>query len=401
MGAVYGGMHVGLGEPVAIKVLRRMFASTPELRERFRREAVALARLRHPAIVSVLDFGEHEGELFLIMELVRGRSLDALLDESPILAIPFVGAVFGQLLEVLDIAHAAGIVHRDLKPSNVMVMNEERIKLLDFGLVHLPGASKETLTKAGVAQGTPPYMSPEQCEGNDVGPASDIYSLGIMLYECVVGEMPFRGPGAGQLMAQHLFTQPAPFGGRGVAPPALEDLVMRALAKRAERRQTPREMRAELASIIAGTDPLTIAAASAGERIRLAGVSRSARSITGRPPKPAVSSQSEKASIELRVLDPDRAASLRSALSVSGIHAVVRAADTDGEAAGVVVVSATDGLDVLREAAQGTIPVLVVDVRDIADTRECIRAGASDMAMAGTPDSELASRVHRLLRRGR
>jgi serine/threonine-protein kinase len=141
MGAVYRAVQTELNEPVAVKFLHGAFVSDPELRVRFRREAVALARLRHPSIVSLLDFGESDAkDPFMVMELVDGEPFGRVLTTARgTLSLRRIGVIFDFLLEALDAAHSIGIVHRDIKPSNIMVLDHDRIKVLDFGLVHLPG----------------------------------------------------------------------------------------------------------------------------------------------------------------------------------------------------------------------------------------------------------------------
>ncbi|OJY29100.1 MAG: hypothetical protein BGO98_42665 [Myxococcales bacterium 68-20] len=414
MGAVYRATHMELDEPVAIKFLHPVFASTPELRARFRREAVALARLRHRCIVSLLDFGEHAGEPFMVMELMSGKPLADIIEGRPV-SIPFIAAVFDQLLEVLAVAHDAGIVHRDIKPSNVMIVGSDHVKLLDFGLVHLPGMSIEKLTVTGMVHGTPEYMAPEQCEGKETSGAADIYSVGTMLYECLTGNSPFDGPGAAQFMVQHLFVEPPSLASRGGSPDlprALEDLVLRSLSKLPESRPTADAMRRELAAIIRGTDPLSVAEGASRERTRVAALSRGERAVTGRVGVPTEMPARPGARVELRVGDASRASLLRSALAVAGIGSVIvppraggapagPAGDSSGAAPDVVVLSAREGLDEVRRAVLEGAATIVVDVRDVDQTRDCIRAGASDFVAAETADAELATRVTRLLRRPR
>lgn len=413
MGAIYRAIHVELDEPVAIKFLHPVFASTAELRARFRREAVALARLRHRCIVSLLDFGEHDGEPFMVMELVAGRSLAAVIEEGP-LSLPFIASVFDQLLEVLVVASAAGIVHRDIKPSNVMIVAADHVKLLDFGLVQLPNTSIEKLTETGMAHGTPDYMSPEQCEGKETTGAADVYSVGVMLYECLAGKPPFDGESAAQLMAQHLFVEPPPLASRGAPaglPRALEDLVLRAMAKAPDARPAAEAMRRELAAITRGTDPLSVAESASRERARVAALSRGERAVTGRVADPAESARAASATsgahppVEVRIGDASRASRLRSALAVAGIGAVVAPAardpDDGGAGAEIVVVSADDGLAELSRAVSRGAQAIVVDVRDVEQTRACIRAGARDILAIETADAELAARVARLQARRR
>jgi len=398
VGTIYRGTRLDLGESVALKFLHRMFASTNELRARFKQEAKALARLRHPSIVALLDFGElGDDELYMVMELVKGETLAAMLENDgvPALSLPFVGVVFDQLLEVLDIAHTEGIIHRDLKPSNVMIIPPSHVKLLDFGLVHLPGEDIDRLTRTGVIHGTPDYMSPEQCQGETVDAKTDVYALGAMLYESLVGKTPFEdgGGGVGKLMAAHLFLPPPSLPKEKGYPAALDALVRSALAKSPEQRPSAKEMRSALTDVLRGTDAITITERAAEERSRAFSMNRSERAVTGRPPPVEV--QPEKTGFVLLDLEKgERASAIRSALAVNGIQTGSSADEKRG-----LVVRITTAERYLDEPAPGLN--LVIDVADTSQMRECIRAGASDIVLARAPDSDIPLRALRLLRRRR
>ena len=398
MGGVYVGRDEELGGAVAVKFLHRSFGQETALRARFRREAQALSRLRHPGVVSLLHFGEHDEELFVVMELVSGRPLSQVIDAESPLALPFVVTVFAELLAVLEFAHGEGVVHRDVKPSNVMILPGDRVKLIDFGLVRLPEAP-EKLTRAGVAQGTPEYMSPEQSQGESVEAASDVYSAAVLLYECIAGTGPFDGDSAALLMTQHLFVDPPPLKTRGHkrdVPAALESIVRRALSKKPHERPTAGAMRAELLAFAKGTDTVTLNERGAEARQRDATLDRDQRAPTGRPAPPEASPPPD-ATVLIRVNDPARATALRSALGARGLP--VAAHDVDpASATGALVVSAADGLATLGRPG---VPVLVVDVDGADATVAAIRAGASDIAMKGADDSRIAAQVARLLRRKR
>ena len=201
MGAVYRATDTKLGREVAIKVLPDAVASDPERLLRFRGEARALAALDHPNIVTVYSVEEAEEIHFLVMALVEGRSLDRLIPASGLPQERFV-EIAVQLTAALSAAHEKGIVHRDLKPSNVMLGEDGRVRVLDFGLAKLtsqarpsgePDLTTQAVTRAGVVMGTVPYMSPEQIEGKPVNARSDIFSLGVVLYEMATGKRPFAG----------------------------------------------------------------------------------------------------------------------------------------------------------------------------------------------------------------
>ena len=404
MGVVYRATHRDLGEPVAVKFLHAIFANDAELRGRFRREAVALARLRHPGIVALLDVSAPGEEPFMVMELVKGASLQTLLEEAPgTVPLPRLGDIFAPLLEVLAVAHACGIVHRDIKPSNVMLLDGGHVKLLDFGLVHLPGKDIEKLTETGMVHGTPDYMSPEQCEGYSSGPPADVYATGVMLFEALAGRLPFEAARAASLMAAHLFLEPPTMAERSlgrVIPAPLEDLVKRALAKVAAERPTAEEFRHELTSILKGTDPGTLAEQAGRERVRMGALSRSERAFTGSRHDAPTPTGIAKPRVAICIRDKERASAVAMALAVSGMSAKV-----DADAPSVVVLAHGEWAGGARyeELAKKYpgVPTLVIDVAGAEGTTAVIRAGANDMMLAGAPDAELARRVARLSRRGR
>ena len=246
MGEVFRAHDTKLDRDVAIKVLPSDVADDLNRRARFEREAKSVAALNHENIVTIHAIGEEDGVHFLAMELVEGETLDRRIpegglqtDELLALAIPITSA--------LTAAHAKGIVHRDLKPANVMVTDEGKVKVLDFGLAKLVHSDDEPLepvgedsvtatmtlqTRAGTVVGTMPYMSPEQLSGRTVGPASDLFSLGVMLYEMATGKRPFQGTSGPTLISSILTETPQPVGELSPAlPNALGELIERCLAK--------------------------------------------------------------------------------------------------------------------------------------------------------------------------
>jgi serine/threonine-protein kinase len=258
MGAVYLAEHPGIGRKVAIKVLRSELDHDPQLLTRFLNEARAANAIRHPNIIEVLDSGTTaRGASYLVMELLEGESLSARirrltrLDERSAIEIAM------QTAAGLGAAHAKGIIHRDLKPDNLFVIPEEsdasreRVKILDFGIAKLHMTAGDSLkTRTGTLMGTPVYMSPEQCLGTkEVDHRSDVYSLGIIVYEMLAGRTPFVSEGFGELLNMHLNEAPPPL--RQLAPQIsaeVEVAVTRMLAKKAEQRyQSMAEVRAALA----------------------------------------------------------------------------------------------------------------------------------------------------------
>lgn len=248
MGEVYRASRLHIGDQVAVKVLRAELVDNAVTRERFQREARAAARLRHPHAVVIHDFGEEaDGVAFIVMELLDGRSLRQVLDEEGPLAPGRVNSLLAQICAVLAEGHKQGIIHRDLKPENVIVNQPpgmtEQVKLLDFGIAKLldkedTGNLEPALTKVGTFIGTPSYMSPEQCQGEPVNERSDIYSLGVVLYELLTGQLPFTAKTPTGVAIKHV-TEAAPSlrTARPDLSEALDAVVLRALAKETEARQ--------------------------------------------------------------------------------------------------------------------------------------------------------------------
>jgi eukaryotic-like serine/threonine-protein kinase len=243
MADVYCAEDTHLGREVALKVLHRRFAQDQEFVERFRREAKAAAGLSHPNVVGVFDRGEHEGTYYIAMELLQGRTLKEIVSEEAPLAQERVIDLGGQILQAAGFAHRGGIIHRDFKPHNVIVDAEGRAKVTDFGIARA-GASE--MTETGSIMGTAHYLSPEQAQGHAVTAASDLYSIGVMLYETLAGRLPFEGDSAVAIALKHLSEQPPPISQlRPDVHPALESVVMAALAKNPEGRWQSAEEFAE------------------------------------------------------------------------------------------------------------------------------------------------------------
>ena len=229
MADVYCAEDTHLGRRVAIKVLHRRFAQDQEFVERFRREAKSAAGLNHPNVVGVFDRGEHEGTYYIAMEFLEGRSLkDIVTSEAP-LAQERVIDLGVQILNAAGFAHRHGVIHRDFKPHNVIVDGNGHAKVTDFGIARA-GASE--MTETGSIMGTAQYLSPEQAQGHAVTASSDLYSIGVMLYEMLAGRLPFDGDSAVAIALKHLSEPPAPISQwRPDVHPALEAVVMAALAK--------------------------------------------------------------------------------------------------------------------------------------------------------------------------
>jgi serine/threonine-protein kinase len=247
MSRVYLGVRLDQPCEVAVKVLRDNLATQPKIREHFRREAYILSSFRHPHAVAFLDADNDAKQPFLVMEYLRGVDLLHLLERNKRLSAERAGRLLGQMCAVLHAAHDAGIVHRDLKPANFMIVHpdtpHEQVKLMDFGLAKMSSMlyiSPEELVnlRHPSASGTPEYISPEQIRGNDVDRRSDVYSLGVVLFEMVSGRRPFESLSVDKLLTAHLDNSPPSFASLGVTgvPPAIEAVVRSCLSKYPEDR---------------------------------------------------------------------------------------------------------------------------------------------------------------------
>jgi eukaryotic-like serine/threonine-protein kinase len=229
MADVYLAEDTHLGRQVAVKVLHRRFAQDQEFVERFRREAKSVAGLSHPNVVGVFDRGGHEGTYYIAMEHLPGRTLKEIVETEAPLSQERAIDLGEQILQGAGYAHRHGVIHRDFKPHNVIVDDEGHPKVTDFGIARA-GASE--MTETGSIMGTAQYLSPEQAQGHAVTAASDLYSIGVMLYEILAGRLPFDGESAVSVALKHLSEQPPPLSRfRPDVHPALEAVVMAALAK--------------------------------------------------------------------------------------------------------------------------------------------------------------------------
>ncbi|MFF4208740.1 protein kinase [Streptomyces sp. NPDC001796] len=241
MGEVWRAYDQMLGRPVAVKVLLDRNAD-PTADSRFRLEAQTAGRLHHPHVVGVLDFGEHEGRLFLVMELVEGASLARVLADDGPLPADQVAAIAAQAAAGLAVAHEQGIVHRDIKPGNLLLDAGGSLKIGDFGIARFMDDPSGALTATGQIVGTSLYIAPERALGKPAGPASDVYSLGCVLYQLLTGQPPFRADSPIAILHQHLDATPVPPRELGAAlPPAFENYLLGLLAKRPEDRPTARQ----------------------------------------------------------------------------------------------------------------------------------------------------------------
>jgi eukaryotic-like serine/threonine-protein kinase len=251
IGAVYAAEHVALGHRVAVKLLRGAAAVDASETARLRREAQLQVSIEHPNIVRTIDLDQTpDGSVYVVMELLRGISLAERLREGPVSSGQAV-QMFISVCRALDSAHRLGVVHRDLKPGNVFLCDDGTYKVLDFGMSKF--AQAESLTQEGYTLGTPEYMSPEQCIGAPVDPRSDIYALGILMYEALTGDIPIQSRNRRDLLELHQREMPQPMHVRRPdlnISPMLDNIVLTCLAKRAAQRpQTARELEKLLSQI--------------------------------------------------------------------------------------------------------------------------------------------------------
>ncbi len=235
MGAVMSGIQPLIGKKVAIKILKTQFISNPESMKRFVAEARAVNEIGHPNIIDIFSFGQFEdGTLFFVMEYLEGQTFSEYLGQNTI-TYENAHLVLSDVLDALEAAHAKGIVHRDLKPDNIFVIRKNPgktfVKLLDFGVAKFTEDGLHSVsTTTGLPLGTPIYMSPEQCNGNRVDPRSDIYSLGVLMYQMFTGRLPFDGTFM-QVLTAHFIEEPAPPSRFAAIPEALEQVILACLRK--------------------------------------------------------------------------------------------------------------------------------------------------------------------------
>ena len=259
MGTVYRAEHVQISKVMAIKLLHQELQRNPENVARFHREAESASRLNHPNTVHVFDFGRTKsGSLYLVMEYVDGDDLAKVLDKDGPMPFGRVAYLCAQVAGSVEDAHAAGIVHRDLKPENIVITEGregETAKVLDFGLAKLfEGTVEAQVTSSGTIVGTPYYMSPEQIQGQELDGRSDVYAVGAIMYECVVGKPPFEAPNPVGVLSKHLSEEPLRPSARSPlsVPAEADEIILRCLEKDPDRRyQTAEELRQALIEYLA------------------------------------------------------------------------------------------------------------------------------------------------------
>jgi serine/threonine protein kinase len=391
MGTVYRAVQLALGREVAVKVLHGELIGQPGAHARFVREAKVAAQLRHPASVQVIDFGEHDGAPYLVMELLAGRSLRAALDDG-VPAQPMALTIGRDVAAALAAAHDIGLVHGDIKPENILLTGDgadgrERARVVDFGLAFIDARSPDLgrMTDAGTLGGTPAYMSPEQIRGSTVGPACDVYALGCTLYELLCGEPPFLGH-VGELLTRHTYTAPTPLGERTppvLVPAGLDDLVMRMLSKSPPLRPPAREVADTLGRIL-GAPPTSPSADRA---------SRALRGPTGTLPPP-LDSTTEITVAVCGSIDDE----LELGLVTDGFRVDLSGDVTHAD----VVLWAHPELDLPALArARATAPVVALVPDRLDALLAALRAGVDEAAAPDAGADAVAPLLRRALRHGR
>ena len=302
MATVYKGYHARLDRNVAIKVIHQAFLQEPASVARFEREAQIVARLDHPHIVPIYDFAEHDGQPYLVMKHIDGLTLKALLSQGPLSLESIVG-LMTQIAGALDYAHAQGVLHRDIKPSNILIDKDGVPYVTDFGLARIALSGESTLS-ANMMLGTPQYIAPEQAMGNqDLTPQSDLYSLGIVLYELVVGRVPFNADTPYAIVHDQIYRElPPPRELNPNVSPAVEAVLMKALSKNPTDRYASAAALVEAFRVaVAEADPQTLSLPMAPAGLSRAPDEAPVRPVQSLPPASRIEKPKRGDNVEFRL----------------------------------------------------------------------------------------------------
>lgn len=412
MGVVYAARHATIDRKFAIKVLLPKLSMDDEYRTRFLREARINARLAHPNVVQVFDTGDHNGLLFTAMELLQGGSLQQLARSGQLGGTESIFEIGIQIASALDAAHQLGLVHRDVKPENVIVeIGEEgarRCVLVDFGLAFITDSNDlgRMTTVDNVVSGTPLYMSPEQVSGSDIGPESDIYSLGCLLYELVCGETPFESStdSVVKIMTKHLFTPPTPLSQRVASVPyQLEELIHAMLQKDIARRPSAARVVAALRDMANSAQNLLRGGSvrPRHERMVEAPTQRENREVSTTA-RLSVGRSSTKDRVPFAVIGGRLDEDTEMALAANGFGAVH--VDTVEQAVGHNVFAAlllAPTPKLIQESKMDLLVVAAAPAGDMQAVSNLIRFGAHDVVSDELLIQELTRKLGRQLRKSR
>jgi beta-lactam-binding protein with PASTA domain/predicted Ser/Thr protein kinase len=317
MAEVYRAQDTVLGRVVAVKTMLPQYAADPNFTQRFRQEAAAAANLQSPYIVNVYDWGQDEGTYYIVMEYVRGSDLKTAINERGAINQRKVAEIGSQVCQALTAAHKMDIIHRDIKPQNIMVQPDGNVKVMDFGIAR---AKNTVMAQTSAVLGTAHYISPEQAQGKDLTQASDIYSLGIVLYEAATGKLPFDAPDAVSVAMKQVNEPPAP--PSTINPdidPSLENIIMRALSKNPmDRFATATDMRQSLSDYLSGR-PVSFGQGFAGAETAVLGSAAASGIADGTAVMPNVGNNGNGQAVSTNYLDKDSGKKKMSNKKIAGI----------------------------------------------------------------------------------
>lgn len=409
MGAVYEATQLNLGRPVALKLLLPRFTVQPEARQRFEREARVAAALHHPNAVAIYDFGADNDRLYLVMERLHGMTLrEAQIEgDSVEMGLKEGLRIVASVCDVLVVAHGQGLVHRDLKPENIFLEKNqsgvERVVVVDFGLAFIEDQEDVgRMTREGVLSGTPEYISPEQVRSRAVGPQSDIYSLGCVLYEVITGTVPFIGSDSFETITHHVYSpphRPSEVVPEKHIPRDLEALVLQMMEKTPSRRPLAEEVQERLADILQGLDRRERAREEAALEGRLSRmIPRSKVHAEGTTLQSF--SDEETGHVAFYFIGPLEE-QLRTAFKVNGLEPLVAENGELGRESEVVFAPDASHDLIHQLISQGFAVLTSSDPSDFEAMAELLTLGVDEVVPRPVRADEVARRIWRVIRKRR